>query len=274
MKFPQFTGGMNIIDSNDVSMYNGLELIFKRRLKQGISFQVSYTLSKSEDTRSYDPVFTVVSRGSAQSSSSTPFDINNRRLNYAWSDFDRRHALQGYYVIELPFGKGRAFGGDMPAVLDAIVGGWQLSGTLNYASGRPFSVYSGVNTFSNVVNSTANCNACPRDLGDLIQESGTNFWFSSVERTRFSAPAPGQNGNVGRNYFVGPTRIDADMSVSKKVTLSERYSFDVRLDARNFMNTTHFGFPTAVINSTTFGRIRDGVNSTSRRMQASVKFNF
>jgi len=273
-KFPQFAGGMNIIDSNDVSLYNGLELIFKRRLKQGLSFQVSYTLSKSEDTRSYDPVFTTVARGNAQSASSTPFDNNNRNLNYAWSDFDRRHALQGYYVYELPFGRGRAFGGDMPAILDAIVGGWQMSGTLNFASGRPFTVYAGVNTFSNVTQSTANCNACPRDLGDLVEESGTNFWFTSVERSRFSAPGPGELGNTGRNYFVGPRRIDADMSVSKKVTINEKYSFDVRLDARNFMNTTHFGFPTAIINTATFGRIRDGVNSTARRMQASVKFNF
>jgi hypothetical protein len=113
-KFPQYTGALNVLDSNDVSRYNGLEFILKRRFNRGLGFQVGYTFSKSSDTRSFDPTFSTVTRGSftnpagiGQSASSTPFDINNRRLNYAPSDFDRRHVLQATYVYELPFGRGR-----------------------------------------------------------------------------------------------------------------------------------------------------------------------
>jgi len=274
MRYPQFTGGMNVLDSNDVSMYNALEIILKRRMKAGISYQISYTLSKSEDTRSFDPTFTTVSRANNQSASSTPFDNNNRRRNYAWSDFDRRNALQGLYVVELPFGKGRRFASDIPKALDYLIGGWQLSGTMNIASGRPFTVYSGANNFSNVVQSTADCNSCPRSLGTLIQENGTNYWFGINERAKFSMPLPGTLGNTGRNYFIGPKRFEMDMSISKNFKITERFNFDLRADAKNVFNVKHFGFPTATQNSTTFGRIRDAVNSSARRMQISVKINF
>lgn len=274
MKYPQFTGGMNVLDSNDISMYNALELIFKRRMKDGISFQASYTLSKSEDTRSFDPTFTTVSRSNVQSASSTPFDVNDRRFNYRWSDFDRRHAIQGFFVIDLPFGRGRKFGGDVPRGLDYLIGGWQLTGTVNINSGRPFTVYSGANNFANVVQSTADCNNCPRSLGSLQQENGTNYWFTAEQRARFSMPASGSLGNTGRNYFIGPIRFEVDTSVAKNFRLTERFNFDLRLDVKNIFNEPHFGIPTAVQNSTTFGRIRDGVNSNSRRMQASIKLNF
>ncbi len=274
MRYPQFTGGVNVLDSNDVSMYNALEIILKRRMKAGLSYQISYTLSKSEDTRSFDPTFTTVSRANAQSASSTPFDNNQRLLNYAWSDFDRRNALQGLFVAELPFGRGRKFGGDIPKALDYLIGGWQLSGAMNIASGRPFTVYSGASTFGNVVQSTADCNSCPRSLGVLVQENGTNYWFDAAARSKFSLPLPGSLGNTGRNYFVGPKRFEMDMSISKNIRLTERFNFDLRADAKNVFNIKHFGLPTAIQNSTTFGRIRDGVNSTSRRIQLSVKVNF
>jgi len=155
-----------------------------------------------------------------------------------------------------------------------MISGWQIAGTFNIASGRPFTVYSGVNTYSNVIQSMANCNGCPRNLGTLIQESGTNFWFGGSERAQFTAPGAGEVGNSGRNYFIGPIRVEADMSLSKNFRMTERYNFDFRLDAKNFLNTKHFGFPTAILNSTTFGRIRDSVNSSARRLQLSVKLNF
>ncbi len=274
-KFPQFSGALNVLDSNDVSFYNSLQLILKRRISNGLGFQLAYTLSKSQDTRSFDPTFTTVSRANNQSASSTPFNNNNRRLNYAYSDFDRRHVLQGTYVYELPVGRGRTFGKEMPKFFDYIVGGWQLAGTLNWTSGRPFTVYSGANTFSNVNQSPADCNGCNRHIGQIVQENGTNYYFNLETRNRFSFPAPGSIGNTGRNYFVGPTQFQTDISISKKFRFSERYSFDLRMDAKNLTNTPSFDLPTATFTSTaTFGRIRDGVVSNSRRIQISGKFNF
>jgi hypothetical protein len=273
-KFPQFTGAMNVIDSNDRSFYNALEIIFKRRIKDGLGFQFSYTLSESKDTRSFDPTFTVVARGNAQSASSTPFNIYDRFANYSWSDFDRRHAWQGFVLYELPFGKGKMFASDVPKFVDYIIGGWQVAAILNYATGRPFTVYSGVNTFSNVVQSTADCNGCTRKMGRLIQESGTNFWFSADQRAMFSIPAPGSLGNTKRNFFIGPRQFNFDASISKEFKITERIRFSLRADAKNFFNVPSFGLPVAIANSTTFGRIRDSVISSARRIQLSGKLSF
>jgi hypothetical protein len=273
-RFPQFTGALNVLDTNDYSFYNGFEAIVKRRFNKGIAFQFGYTFSKSMDTRSFDPTFIIVARGNAQSASSTPFDINNRRLNYAWSDFDRRHVFQATYVVEIPFGRGRHFASDISKALDFVIGGWQLAGTFNRASGRPFTVYSGLNTFSNANQSFANCNGCTRTMGDLVERNGTWYWFSAEQEAMFSQPRPGELGNTGRNFFIAPRQFQTDMSLSKKFRFSERYSFDVRVDARNLTNSPSFGLPTATQNSTVFGRIRDSVTSFARRIQLSGKFNF
>jgi hypothetical protein len=273
--FPQYSGNLNVLDSNDVSRYNGLEFILKRRFNRGLGFQVGYTFSKSNDTRSFDPTFSTVSRGNLQSASSTPFDINNRRLNYAPSDFDRRHVLQATYVYELPVGRGRMFASGIPKALDYVIGGWQIAGTLLWSSGRPFTVYSGANTFSNVVQSTADCNGCNRHLGQLVQDNGTNYFFTAEQRALFTIPAVGSNGNTGRNFFIGPRFFTTDVSLTKKFKVTERFNFDLRLDARNATNNPSFDIPTATITPTSvFGRIRDGVVSNARRMQVSLKLNF
>ena len=272
--FPQFSQALNVLDSNDLSRYNGLEFVLKRRLTKGIGYQLAYTYSVSKDTRSFDPTFTTVSRGAAQSASSTPFDINNRNLNYAYSDFDRRHVLQATYVAELPIGKGKAFLGEIPKALDFIIGGWQLSGTMNWASGRPFTVYSGINTFSNVNQSFANCNGCSRDLGALIERNGTNFWFSEEAAAQFSQPLPGELGDTGRNYFIGPRQFQTNASLLKRFRFTETVNFDLRVDALNLTNNASFGIPNATFNSGVLGQIRTAVTSFSRRIQFSGKLNF
>jgi len=271
--YPQFTGGFNVFDSSDYSWYHGLQFIFRRRITNGLGFQVAYTFSKSKDNRSWDPSLSTVSTGSVQSASSTPQNNADRSLNYTWSDFDRRHAFQGTYVWELPFGKGK-WVETGNKVADYILGDWQLSGTVLWTSGRPFTVYSGANTYSSVVQSTANCNGCSRDAGSLILETGRNFWFDSATRALFSTPDPGTLGNTGRNFFIAPVYFQTDASILKKFRLTERMSFDFRLDVKNLTNTPSFDNPTAVITSTIFGRINDSVTNAARRMQVSGKLNF
>ena len=272
--YPQFTGGLNVFDSSDYSNYDGLQFIFKRRISQGLGFQFGYTWSESKDNRSWDPSLSTVSTGSVQSASSTPFDLRDRSLNYTFSDFDRRHVFQGTYTYELPFGKGKKFLSGIPTVVDHVIGGWQMAGTVIWMSGRPFTVYSGINTVSNVVQSTADCNGCSRNSGSLVLETGRNFWFDSATRAQFAAPAPGSIGNTGRNFFLAPNYFQWDSSLSKKFRISERVSFDLRVDARNVLNNPSFDNPTAVISSTIFGRINDSVTNNARRIQVSGKLNF
>jgi len=275
--YSQFTGGFNVFDSNDYSNYHGLQLIFRRRITGGLGFQFAYTLSQSKDNRSWDPSLSGVTTGSLQSASSTPFDLRDRSLNYTWSDFDRRHVFQGTYTYELPFGKGKRFAANAPGVVEHIIGGWQFSGTVLRMSGRPFTVFSGLSTVSNVVQSTADCSGCDRNIGQLVLEGspgGRNFWFDAATRALFSQPAPGSIGNTGRNFFIAPHYFQWDASLLKKIKFSERVSFDLRFDARNVLNNPAFDNPTALFTSNIFGRINDSVTNGARRIQLSGKLNF
>jgi len=78
----------------------------------------------------------------------------------------------------------------------------------------------------------------------------------------------------GRGYFTGPRFFDMDAALLKRIAITERMNLEFRADATNLTNTPSFGLPTATITSTTFGRIRDNVESSSRKVQLGAKFNF
>ncbi len=287
-RFPQFAGGLNVLDSGDRSTYHALEVITQRKFSSGLSFLFGYTFAKSLDTRSFDPAFTRVGTGSAQSASSTPFDIRNRELNYARSDFDRRHAFQGGGVYDLPFGKGQRFASDTNPVIDRIIGGWTLTGSVTLTSGRPFTVYSGSNTYSNVLQSPANCNGCTPDIVRRIFNStvGTEFYFTpeqigtafdqtALTRGIFSVPEPGQLGNTGRNFFTAPGFFNLNLAIGKITRIKESHRLEYRLEMQNATNTASFGLPnSAVITSTLFGQARGNTVSSARRIQMALKYSF
>lgn len=269
LPFPQFTGGAFVLDSNDFSTYHGLQLQLIRRFTSGFEGQVGYTWSKSMDTRSYDPAFTVVATGAAQSASSTPFDIFNRRGNYALSDFDRTHVLQSYWVYELPFARNQS------GFFGRVAGGWQVSGFLTWQGGRPFTVFSGFNTFSQDTSSTVNCNGCSRGDGIVYERpDGLLWYFNEQEIGRMSQPGIADIGATGRNFFRGPGGFNLDAAFLKRTNIREGVNIEIRMDITNLTNTPTFGFPTTTFSAATFGRIRDSVASQSRKMQLGMKINF
>ena len=272
--FPQFSGAVNVIDNNDISRYNALEIQLSRRHSRGMGFQFSYTLAKSEDTRSFDPAFTVAGRGTTFTASNTPYDINNRRANFARSDFDRRHAIQGYFTAELPFGRNKRFFSDANGFVDRVVGGWELAGIVRWFSGRPFTVYSGINSVTQVVQSPASCNGCSSNIGSIGLENGRNVFFDATDRAVFFAPPAGELGNTGRNFFTGPPFRSLDVTLSKRIRFDESRNLEIRFEAQNATNTPSFDFPTSVISSTAFGTVGGAVVSGSRKVQWAAKFNF
>ncbi|HZH91543.1 MAG TPA: carboxypeptidase regulatory-like domain-containing protein [Pyrinomonadaceae bacterium] len=273
--YPQFSGAVNVLDNNDESHYNALEIQISRRSRGGLGYQASYTLAKSTDTRSFDPTFAIANRGSVQSAANTPFDIRDRRRNLARSDFDRRHALQGYFTYELPFGRNRRFLSDANGFVDRLVGGFEFAGIMRVYSGRPFTVFSGLNTLSNVLQSPASCNGCTPDMGRVaLNAAGRNAFFTSEQTAQFFAPAAGELGNTGRNFFNGPGYFQLDITIGKRIKFDETRNLELRMEAQNATNTPIFDFPTAVISSTAFGVINDAVLSSSRKVQFAAKFNF
>ncbi len=274
--YPQFMGGMYVIDSNDYSHYNGLEMRLQRAFSNGLSFQFAYTLAKSMDTRSFDPTSTVVSTGTAQSAGDTPFDLHNRYGNYALSDFDRRHVVQAFWTYELPVGQHKWLLANIPTALNQVVGGWEVAGFLTVFSPRPFTVWSGQNTFSSVVTSPAQCSGCSYGMGSVFDDSasGYKWFFNSSQIALFSNPAAGALGNTGRNGFAQPPRWDMDMSLLKRFQIRERHKFELRAEATNLTNSVSFGYPTTSIASSTFGRIKDSTVSGSRKIQMGLKYYF
>lgn len=272
--FPQFSL-FRVLESNAFSTYHALELKAERRFSGGLYYLLAYTWAKSLDTGSYDPAFTVVSGANNQSASSTPFDIYNRRLNYARSDFDRAHVLQATWAYELPFGRGKRWLNNTNGFVDRVFGGWELSGFLTLQAGRPLTIYSGSNTFSNTVQTPANCVGCSRSDGAVFDDAtGIKFYLDAATRAKFSTPAPGELGNTGRNFLTGPGSFRMDVGVLKRVRFWEHHELQYRAEFTNFTNTPTFGFPTATITSGVFGRIRDGVISGSRKIQMSLKYSF
>jgi len=278
--FPQFAG-INVIDSNDYSTYHALQVMVQRKFAKGLQFQGSYTFSKSLDTRSFDPAFTVTTTATtvnAQSAASTPFDNNRRYLNYARSDFDRTHIFIGYAVWDLPFGKGGWIGDGAPGFIQRFIEGWNVNGVVTMQTGRPFTIYSGSSQLSNVVNATVNCNGCSRSMGEL-SKTASNFggvpgYFTAEELAKFSQPAAGELGATGRNYFNGPGAWNVDMALLKRTKFSETANFELRFELFNVFNHVNFLSPTAVLTSTTFGRIRDSVQNESRKIRIGAKINF
>ena len=275
--YPQFLGGVRVIDSNDYSRYHALEVKLSRRFADGYSYLFGYTWSRSRDTRSYDPAFTVVSTGNAQSASSTPFDIFNRDLNYALSDFDRTHVFQAQWIYELPFGHGRRFASDVNGVVNGLIGGWQIAGQMVVQTGRPFTVYSGSNTLSNVVQTPANCSSCTGREGTVYEEVDSIIWYlNAEERAKFGIPGAGEFSDIGRNAFRGDGGYYVNVSISKRIDVAGGQYLEIRADGTNVTNIPIFGIPTAaaVVTSTTFGRIRNSVTSTARQIQLGVKYSF
>ena len=249
-------------------------------MNAGLGFQFAYTWSKSFDNRSFDPSLSTINTGNSQAGSATPFDLRDRSLNYAYSDFDRRHVFQATYVYELPFGAGKSFSTGNRA-LNYVIGGWQFSGTTLWQSGRPFTVYSGSNTLSSVIQSPANCSGCSPNMGHVVVENGVNFYFTAAQQAMFSIPDPGTLGNTGRNFFRNAPYFQTDASFLRKFKFGEKWAFDLRLDAKNLTNTPNFDISALNNNLTlfvatnpSFGRVNDGVANAARRIQISGKLSF
>jgi hypothetical protein len=283
-RFTQF-GAIGVIDSGGWSNYNAFQAQVQRHFSNGLQFQFSYTFSKSLDTNSFDPSQTGFAAGGTQTAGNTLQDIYNRSMNYALSDFDRKHVLQGNFVVDLPFGKGRKFFNHTNGFIDRIIGGWQISNILTMQSGRPMTAFGGSYTISNEMRSFANCSGCSADMGSPHWEGGdpynggTMFYFTPEQRAMFSTPAPGEQGNTGRNSIRMSHYRNWDAALTKDIRITERQSLKLGVQAQNVTNSTMYGIPyTGSITSSLFGEMSgpSGVQNFNgaRRMQISAKYTF
>ncbi|HEX3086672.1 MAG TPA: hypothetical protein VHP99_19200, partial [Pyrinomonadaceae bacterium] len=112
------------------SNYHAGIFSIRERLGRSLIMDLNYTLSHSLDDAS--GLQTSTTFGGA-------FILNPilQRLSYANSDFDIRHVVNANAVWEMPFGRGRYFGGSVSRLTDLAIGGWQLTGIMRWNSGAP-----------------------------------------------------------------------------------------------------------------------------------------
>jgi hypothetical protein len=286
--FPGSPGGFVVLDSHDFSTYHSLQTEVRRAFSNGLTFQASYVWSKSMDTRSFDPTFTTVGvQSSPFGASSTPFDLDNRKLNYAPSDFDRTHVFQTIWVYELPFGRGKHWAKGTNGLMDRLISGWQIGGFGIVESGRPTTVFSNSNdyTLSSLVRTVANCDACSPDMFHIHRDADTGLltYLTPGQIDKFSTPGPGQFSNVGRNFFRLAGYRNLSMSIAKMTRIREGHQLELRLEIQNVPNAVHYDEPGSnrysngdfgIVDPLTVSEDGRGLSSDPRKMQLSARYTF
>lgn len=228
-------GAVNATTSGGKQNFNQLQLEAIKRFSNGMSFQAEY-----QYTRSLDDVPT----------SGGPQIWTDPALDYGNTVGLHRHWLVFNYVYELPVGKGRKFLGHASRPVDAVLGGWQVSGITTYGTGTPFSVAFS-QTGTGIVGwwtSRADVVAgAPLYAG---QQGGSHNIISGVQwfnPEAFTPPAKWQWGNAARDMMWGPGLWNWDMTAGKTFKPTERLSLQLRADFLDAFNHFNLSNPNATI---------------------------
>jgi hypothetical protein len=244
----QFSTGAN-------SHYNGLQLSATKRVAHGLMGQLNYTWSRCMDTVS-NGGFLEFSAGGILSP-----PPGNLARDYGPCDYDIRYNLNGQYVYQLPLKSEKR-------ILGLALNAWQVSGTIFWHSGIPFSVFS--------TPYSANGNGIVNGSGPQfasvvpgvplyhhkvipgVTQPGTVQWlnpdaFVSTVDPSTGACAGGDNpkncqfGNLGRNALRGPNFTWSDFYVTKLLPLTERVKLRFDVQFFNVFNHPNFGLPSMLL---------------------------
>lgn len=254
--YPQFLDVQPLFSQGANADYNSLQTTFSKRYAQGISFEGSYTWSKSLDDGN-----------SFQNS----YDIRSAR-SITGQNIPHRLVFSG--TFDVPVGRGRKFGSGMSRWADMIAGGWQINGIVSMQSGNALGITSrnaiGAFTQANRANNNGKSAKLDIDAHDRLAR-----WFDT---SVFSQPAAFTFGNVGTllpdvyNHWVN----NNDLSLFKQFRLSERnenFKLQFRAEAFNAFNRVRFGSPNVDVNSGAFGQVQSQQNDP-RQLQFGLKLLF
>ncbi|MCS7025111.1 MAG: TonB-dependent receptor [Bryobacteraceae bacterium] len=240
---PQFAQIL-MIDNGADSNYHAAQLTLRKRFdRAGLLLNGAYTLGKSIDVLSIDPVLATVGGGLTTTNARTPADGRNYRNERARSDFDQRHVVNITGIYELPFGRGKALLGNANRALNLVVGGWSINGIYTYQSGEPFTVRSGVLSHNSTAQSRAALRpGAPLPKARLQSRPGVVGPVFFADTNDFVLPEPGGLG-IGRNVFQGPSYWNLDAGISKGFQISERVRLVFRTELFNALNHPNFRNP-------------------------------
>lgn len=267
------------------SSYHALQLTLRRVSEKGLALNFSYALSKSIDQGSD------VERSSEYTSAGGSFSYITNSFNpkaiRALSDFDVRHLLTGDFIYQLPFGQGKQFGSGVNHAVDAVIGGWQLSGITRLSSGLPFSVKPPLsyatnyqqNAFAVVTGHIAIHKHLLNGLPEVFANpDALNNGIATGNLLRY--PYPGEEGS--RNVFRGDGYFEQDASISKTWKTFHEQSLHLAWEVFNVSNSARFdtssvtqygGLNTQVTSGEGFG-IYSNMLVQPRKQQFSLRYDF
>jgi hypothetical protein len=244
--FPTY-GNILYFDDSLETTYHSLQASVEQRTHNGLFYLASYTWSKSLSTQN------------------VPAVGGNSGREKALSGFDVPHNLAVSVGYELPVGRDRAVLSDAPAVVDGILGGWQIQGIYIWRSGRPFTP-----TISSDRANTGVGGQRPNRLGSGELDNPTvEAWF---DKTAFTVPAQFTYGDSGGNILREDTFKTLDVSLFKTFRIGT-HRLQFRAEAFNVTNTPSFNAPNTAIDTAAGGRVTSTA-SAPRQMQFALKYDF
>jgi hypothetical protein len=258
--------------STGFQTYNALQTVLQKRVSHGLEAQLAYTWSHclSNNSGYYG------SWGSAtQATPASPYyqNLYDPHADYASCYFDAKNLLSAYATYDLPIGKGKALGGSMNSVANAIVGGWTASTIVNLHSGFPLAVYEATDTSgTNSRGPRPNCG--PQDvLGRQASFAGNFQGYQWMSPSGYSEPATGSFGNCPAQGPVrGPGFANSDIGLMKNFHITETRYFQFKGDFLNAFNNVQLGHPNTNFPSSTFGLIN--TSQPARQIQFAFKFYY
>jgi hypothetical protein len=234
--FPEFVSIINSALPYGRSNYNSLQVQATRRLARGVQVSAAWTYSKFMEATSY-------------------LNTNDARPEHVISDTDYPNHVVLSGLWELPFGPGKALFHSTNGLVKRIAAGWQLSGIATFQSGQALS-FSGAEWLGAVGNQT----------------HAFNNWF---DRTEFVTQQPFTLHHTSSRIAEvrGPDINKFDLTVTKRIIITERVRMTFQSEFYNAFNHTNFSNPNTTVTSGSFDTI-SGVNLQPRNIQLSGRVTF
>jgi Carboxypeptidase regulatory-like domain/TonB dependent receptor len=263
-------GAVTGLISDEFSNYNALQVKANKTATSDLSFQASYTFSRSIDNGSS----TQLGASAGNPEPQYAYDLAAER---GPSDFNVTQRFTTSVIYVLPFGAGLKHNISNSA-LDAVAGGWQMNSLVAAQSGTPFTPLA-----TSIVNSgpggplRPNPNPGVDRYGTtcLPQIAGSNAvnWFNPCA---FVNPV-NSFGTVGRNSLIGPSFFNIDFSLFKTFRITERFRLQFRSEFFNVLNHQNLGQPNASILNASGNAQAGQINTISgnpRQIQLALKLIF
>jgi hypothetical protein len=277
------TGNSPTIRFNDTSAiqrYNALQVTLEQRAFRGLDFRVNYTWSKcmSDSLGYFGPFGDEEALPGTVSQTGFSFfyqDAYNPKHDYGLCISDAAQLFNGYLVYEMPFGRGKMFGGNAGDFLNAIIGGWTVATNFTLHTGFAITPAGPDNSGALSFSPRANCvlGVSKDGSGAIVSAGGTppllgkQWWNPASVIPAF----PNTFGNCAIGSFRGPGLTTADLNVAKRFPVTERVSVEFLAQLINVTNTPFLGRPN-FSQGATFGIITS--SNPGRQIQVGGKLHF